>query len=78
MRCKCIKRDATPQLTFGNRLRVDRESNGYRALNDRLKNSEAEAQISAWPKVMVCPVMRDQDVFYLGWNETVQKALLSG
>ena len=62
---------------FGDRL-VDRKSNDYRALNNWLKNSEAEAQISAQPKVMARPVIRDQDRFYLGWDETVQKALLSG
>lgn len=60
---------------FGDRL-VDRTSNDYRALNDWLKNSEAEAQISAKPKVMARPVIRDQGVFYLGWDEAVQKALL--
>jgi arsenate reductase-like glutaredoxin family protein len=60
---------------FGDRL-VDRKSNDYRGLNDWLKNSEAEAQIFAQPKVMARPVIRDQDMFYLGWDETVQKALL--
>lgn len=61
---------------FGDRL-VDRKSHDYRGLNDWLKNSEAEAQISAQPKVMARPVIRDQDMLYLGWDETVQKALLS-
>lgn len=60
---------------FGDRL-VDRKSTDYRALNDWLKNSESDAQISAQPKVMARPVLRDQDLFYLGWDETVQKALL--
>ena len=60
---------------FGDRL-VDRKSNDYRALNDWLKNSEAEAQISARPKVMARPVIRDQDRFYLGWDAAIQKALL--
>jgi arsenate reductase (glutaredoxin) len=60
---------------FGDRL-VDRKSNDYRALNDWLKNSEAEAQISARPKVMARPVIRDQDMLYLGWDEAVQRALL--
>ncbi len=61
---------------FGDRL-VDRKSNDYRALNDWLKNSEAEAQIAAQPKVMARPVIRDRDKFFLGWDETVQKALLA-
>jgi arsenate reductase (glutaredoxin) len=60
---------------FGDQL-VDRTSNDYRALNDWLKNSEAEAQIAAQPKVMARPVIRDRDKFYLGWAETVRAALL--
>ncbi|MFT5273056.1 MAG: arsenate reductase [bacterium] len=57
---------------------VDRTSNDYRGLNDWLKNSEAEAQISAKPKVMARPVIRDQDKLYLGWDDTVQSALILG
>ncbi|MFZ7090040.1 arsenate reductase family protein [Primorskyibacter sp. 2E233] len=64
-------------VEFGDRL-VDRKSNDYRALNDWLKNSEAEAQIQAQPKVMARPVIRDGNAFYLGWDEAVQKALLPG
>lgn len=63
-------------VEFGDRL-VDRTSNDYRGLNDWLKNSEAEAQISAQPKVMARPVIRDQDAYYLGWDDAVQAALLS-
>ena len=63
-------------VEFGDRL-VDRKSNDYRALNDWLKNSEAEAQISAKPKVMARPVIQDQDTYYLGWDDAVQSALLS-
>jgi arsenate reductase (glutaredoxin) len=62
-------------VEFGDRL-VDRTSNDYRALNDWLKNSEVEAQISAQPKVMTRPVIRDQDKLYLGWDDVVQNALL--
>ena len=64
-------------LEFGDRL-VDRSSNDYRSLSDWLKNSEAEAQIIARPKVMARPVIRDQDMLYLGWDEAVQDALLEG
>ncbi|RLJ41231.1 arsenate reductase-like glutaredoxin family protein [Litoreibacter meonggei] len=64
-------------VEFGDRL-VDRTSNDYRALNDWLKNSEAEAQISARPKVMARPVIRDKDRLYLGWDDAVQDALLAG
>lgn len=61
---------------FGDRL-VDQKTSDYRALSDWLKNSEAEAQISAKPKVMARPVIRDRDMLYLGWDEAVQKALLA-
>lgn len=60
---------------FGDRL-VDRNSNDYRGLNDWLKNSEAEVQISNQPKVMTRPVIHDQDKCYLGWDESIRKALL--
>ena len=60
---------------FGDRL-VDRTSNDYRGLNDWLKNSEAEAQISAKPKLMARPVIRNGDAFYLGWGDAVRQALL--
>lgn len=62
---------------FGDRL-VDRSTNDYRALNDWLKNSEAEAQIAAQPKVMARPVIEHDGAFYLGWDDTVQAALLPG
>jgi len=62
---------------FGDRL-VDRTTNDYRGLSDWLKNSEAEAQIAAQPKVMARPVIRDQGAYYLGWDEAVQTALLAG
>ena len=60
---------------FGDRL-VDRATNDYRGLNNWLKNSEAEAQIAAQPKVMARPVIRDGEALYLGWNEEVENALL--
>lgn len=60
---------------FGDRL-VDRTSNDYRALNDWLKNSEADAQISAKPKVMARPVIQDGDKLYLGWDEDVQNSVI--
>ena len=64
-------------VEFGDRL-VDRTSNDYRALNDWLINSEAEAQIAAKPKVMARPVIRDQEKLYLGWDDTVKNAVLGG
>ncbi|MBM1309919.1 hypothetical protein JQT66_07060 [Sulfitobacter mediterraneus] len=62
---------------FGDRL-VDRSTNDYRGLSAWLKESEADAQISAKPKVMARPVIRDQNSYYLGWDEAVQQALLEG
>lgn len=61
---------------FGDRL-VDRTSNDWRALNDWLKNSEAEQQLAARPKLLARPVIQDGDTFYLGWDEAVQDALLA-
>ncbi len=62
---------------FGDRL-VDRTTNDYRALNDWLKNSEAEAQIRTKPKVMARPIIRTENKLYLGWDAAVQEAVLSG
>lgn len=64
-------------LEFGDRL-VDRTSNDYRALNDWLKNSDAEAQIAAKPKVMARPVILHNGSYHLGWDDAVQQALLGG
>lgn len=61
---------------FGDRL-VDRTTNDWRSLTDWLKHSEAEAQLAAKPKLMTRPVIRDGDVFYLGWDEAVREALFS-
>ena len=61
---------------FGDRL-VDRKSTDYRALNDWLKNFEAEAQIAAKPKVMTRPVIRDGNILHLGWDDAVEAALLA-
>ena len=61
---------------FGDRL-VDRTTNDWRGLTDWLKQSEAEAQLIAKPKLMARPVIQDGGVHYLGWDEDVQAALLS-
>lgn len=62
-------------VEFGDRL-VDRTTNDYRALSDWLKNSEAEDQIAAKPKVMARPVIRNGDALHLGWDDTVKAALI--
>ncbi len=61
---------------FGDLL-VDRKSNDWRALSDLLKFSEAEDLLAIKPKVMVRPVIQHGDVYYLGWGDAVQDALLS-
>lgn len=61
---------------FGDRL-VDRKSSDYRGLSAWLKNSEAEAQIAAQPKLMTRPVIEADGVWYLGWDDAVQQALLT-
>ncbi|MBZ8118455.1 hypothetical protein KUD11_07310 [Roseovarius sp. LXJ103] len=78
VRAEPLSEDELAELIteFGDNL-VDRTTNDYRALNEWLKNSEAEAQIAARPKVMARPVIRDGDAFYLGWTESVEAALLS-
>ena len=63
-------------VEFGDRL-VDRTTNDYRALNDWLKHSEADAQIAAQPKVMARPVILANEIYYLGWDETIEAALLA-
>jgi len=62
---------------FGGRL-VDQTSNDYRGLNEWLKNSEADAQVRAQPKVMARPIIQSGDIYYLGWDDAVQAALISG
>jgi len=61
---------------FGERL-VDRKSTEWRGLSDWLKHSETDAQLAAKPKLMLSPVIRDGDTYYLGWDETVEAALLA-
>jgi arsenate reductase-like glutaredoxin family protein len=67
---------ATLIVEFGDRL-VDRTTNDYRALNDWLKHSEAEAQISAQPKIMARPVILNDSTYYLGWDDEIETALLA-
>lgn len=62
---------------FGGRL-VDQTTNDYRGLNEWLKNSEADAQVRAQPKVMARPILHSGGTYYLGWDDAVQAALLSG
>jgi len=62
---------------FGDHL-VDRKTNDWRGLSDWLKHSEAEEQLVAKPKLMARPVIKDGELYYLGWDDVIQEALLQG
>jgi arsenate reductase-like glutaredoxin family protein len=61
---------------FGDQL-IDRKSPEWRGLSDWLKHSDVEAQLAAKPKLMLTPVIRDGDTYYLGWDETTRAAVLA-
>lgn len=67
---------ATLLAEFGDRL-VDRTTNDWRGLTDWLKHSEADAQLTAKPKLMTRPVIQNGDAYFLGWDAGVQDALLA-
>lgn len=60
---------------FGDRL-INKSSTTYRAFNDFLRESEAEAQIAAQPTVMKRPLIEAGDKLFLGWDAATQEALL--
>ncbi len=60
---------------FGDRV-INKQSTTYRGFNDFLKASEPEAQIAAQPTVMKRPVIQAGGIWYLGWDDAVQAALL--
>lgn len=60
---------------FGDRL-INKSSTTYRGFSDFLRESEAEAQISAQPAVMKRPLIEDGARLFLGWDEATQAALL--
>ncbi len=62
-------------MEFGDKL-INKQSTTYRSFSDFLRESDADVQIASQPTVMKRPVIRDGNVFYLGWDETVQTALL--
>jgi arsenate reductase (glutaredoxin) len=59
---------------FGPRA-INTQSTTYRAFNDFLKASEAEAQIAAAPTVMKRPIIQDGTRWTLGWDSAVEAAL---
>jgi len=60
---------------FGDAL-VNRKSTTWRGLSDFLRESEPEVQIAAQPTLMKRPVIRADGVWYLGWDDAVQAALI--
>lgn len=60
---------------FGDRI-INRQSTTYRGFSDFLKASDPEAQIAAQPTVMKRPVIEHEGTFHLGWDETIEAALV--
>ncbi len=60
---------------FGDRV-INKTSTTYRAFNDFLKASDPEEQIEAQPTVMKRPIIRKDAAWYLGWDQSVQDAIL--
>lgn len=61
---------------FGD-LIINRQSTTWRGLNDWMKESEADAQLEAYPALMKRPVIRHNNRLTLGWDEAVQARLAS-
>ncbi len=62
-------------IEFGDRV-INKQSTTYRGFSDFLKASEPEAQIASQPTVMKRPVIQADGHWHLGWDVTVQSALL--
>lgn len=60
---------------FGDRL-INKQSTTYRSFSDYLRESEAEVQIAAQPAVMKRPVIQSGQKFWIGWDDTVQTAVM--
>jgi arsenate reductase (glutaredoxin) len=60
---------------FGDRL-VNKQSTTYRAFNEFLKASEVEVQLSEAPAVMKRPLIEHDGQMWLGWDKSVEAALL--
>lgn len=60
---------------FGDKI-INRSSTTWRGLSDWLKNSDAEEQLKQQPTLMKRPVIRDEARWFLGWDESVQAAVL--
>lgn len=53
---------------FGDQI-VNRNSTTWRGLNDWMKQSDADAQLAAYPALMKRPVIRHDGKLTLGWDD---------
>lgn len=60
---------------FGDRL-INKQSTTYRGMSDWLKASDTEEQLKSQPTVMKRPVIDADGKWFLGWDDTVQAAVL--
>lgn len=59
---------------FGDTI-INRQSTAWRGFSDFLKQAEPGAQIAAQPTVMKRPVIRDGEIWSLGWDDTTAARL---
>lgn len=55
---------------FGDQI-INRQSTTWRGLNDWMKESEADAQLAAYPALMKRPVIRSGAGLTLGWDAAI-------
>ena len=60
---------------FGDSI-INRNSTTWRGLNVWMKNSDADAQLAAYPALMKRPVIEADGVFSMGWDDAVQARYL--
>ena len=51
---------------------INRASTTWRGLSEWMKQSEADAQLAAYPALMKRPVLQDGSKLTLGWDAAVQ------
>ena len=56
---------------FGSTL-INQKSTTYRGLSMWLRESEADAQLVAYPTLMKRPILQDGDKLTIGWKDDVQ------
>ncbi len=61
---------------FGDRA-INKQSTTYRSFSDFLRESEPDAQIAAQPTVMKRPVIQSDKGWFIGWDDTIEVALIA-